>query len=811
MRHQRKYVYFGLTASILSIFTMPAVVQAAETQKSVAVGGLEEVVVTARKREETSIAAPVILSAIGANELERRQIKDMDILARSIPQVMIMDSAGGVQGGIVAIRGYASPEQNPFVDQGVSFNIDGAPIANAAVRRMGQFDAGQVEVLKGPQTLYFGKNSPGGVISLTSKNPGSHFEAGAEIGYELEAHQIRGEGYISGPVSDSLGLRLAAYGSTMRGWNRNIGPQVPPFGPAEKWGPGTKEYGVRGTAVYKPSDRFDATLKLSYSHEHDNGSISATEVFYCPLGHQQNSSVGDCSLNHTFVRADGGPYISQLETKYAPAADVLFGNGVPYNNQNQFLGTLQANWHPSDQYTLTSVSSVWDNKFHTLDNFDWTADPVNNLASTNKTKTELLTQEFRLSTSYDFPLNFMVGVHGEKSSLLYQVRSSVSNTNIPTILTPGQPPSATNPVLTRSNDHKQFGTALSEFGEATWTITKEWELSGGGRYSWETKHYHGYNLGIEQAVFGPRGSWHNFSPEATLRWRPSQDLTLFASYKTGFLSGGYNSGSGTFGTTVASDRRYDQETVKGGEAGIKANLFDNSLRVNVGGYYYKIKGLQVGTIVAIPSLGTTAQLVSNAGGAHIEGFEADATWRPSVEGLELRGSIGYNNARYDDYLTTCWVGQTQALGCNRTVAGIVGPGTTANLQQLAGTQLGFAPSVTATLGATYEWALSSNLNAQVAVDGNYSSSFWNLVTEAPAHRTPSYALLDMTAKVSSADDGWALSVIGRNITNKLFVQRSTQVPFTGSGTGTAGVGIPGDGEGTVGRGREVWIRISKKM
>src|SRR5262249_17887344 len=129
-------------------------------------GGLEEIVITARKRDETSLSSPVVVTAVGAKQLEHLAVANLDGVARLVPQLMIGAHGGAVQGGIVSMRGIAGPSDNPFGDQAVSFNVDGVAIGKSSVRRMADIDLEGIEVLKGPQALFYGKNSPGGIISI---------------------------------------------------------------------------------------------------------------------------------------------------------------------------------------------------------------------------------------------------------------------------------------------------------------------------------------------------------------------------------------------------------------------------------------------------------------------------------------------------------------------------------------------------------------------------------------------------------------------------------------------------------------------
>jgi iron complex outermembrane receptor protein len=136
-----------------------------------------EILVTARKRTETAFNVPVVLQAVGAEEMQRRSIVNVDGIARITPLVIIGDNASSAQGAPIAIRGFSGADLNPFADQPASFNIDGIQVARSTVQRLSSMDIEQVEVLKGPQTLFFGKNSPAGVISIRTADPTDTFQS----------------------------------------------------------------------------------------------------------------------------------------------------------------------------------------------------------------------------------------------------------------------------------------------------------------------------------------------------------------------------------------------------------------------------------------------------------------------------------------------------------------------------------------------------------------------------------------------------------------------------------------------------------
>lgn len=178
------------------------------------------IIVTARKRSETLLDVPVAISALSSDTLARYNVNDLNAMSSLVPNVTIVKAASGT-GASMTIRGVGSTFNDFGIDQTVSINIDGIQISRGFITNVAFFDVEQVEVLKGPQALFFGKNSPGGVVSVRSRGATKSFEAGIKAGYEFIADERYAEGYISGPLSDTLGARLAVRYAKMDGWLHN--------------------------------------------------------------------------------------------------------------------------------------------------------------------------------------------------------------------------------------------------------------------------------------------------------------------------------------------------------------------------------------------------------------------------------------------------------------------------------------------------------------------------------------------------------------------------------------------------------------
>ena len=768
-----------------------------------------DIVVTARKRDETLIAVPVTVTAITAATLSNRGINNLEGIARTIPNLFIGTSAGSLQGGALGLRGISAGDGNPFGDQALAFNIDGVQIARATPRQFQDFDVQQVEVLKGPQTLYFGKNSPGGIVVLHSGDPTDHLQAGATTSYEFNAQEIRGEAYLSGPIAPGLGARLAVFGTEMRGWVKNITTPGTLYSPDHDHSPNGHEVGGRLTLKYDDNGPFTARLKFLYGYLGNDGNFANTQRIYCPLGAGVLGGSDDCTADDRVVRASAGQRFATGGVNTVTGATIIGDplyptDGQPYTRISQYLSGLELGYKLSKDLTLSSTTGFYQTSIGTVDNVTVTdasfpfnpavgpAGPGGIIYAVQNLKIRELSEEVRLSSNFDGIFNFLVGGYYQNAKLDYVTAGAVN---------------ALNPInLYPPVDIKQDGDAYSFFGSVSLKPTSTIEISGGGRYSNESKNVsftrvfpstvsgQSFLAGYVVPTAVPNRGFHNFSPEATVNWRPTRLLTIYGSYKQGFLSGGFNpTGTGT-GVLAIPDRSYDQETIKGFEAGLKAALFQQRLRFNLAGYTYQINGLQV--TATLP--GTITQVINNAATARTTGVEADANWQAPVNGLSFRGAVAYSRARYVNFTTSpCFAGETIAEGCIVTAG--------APIQDLSGKPLVRAPEWGASIGTTYDLVMESGSVLGFSADTNYSSGYFTDALNSPSGYERGYWLLDASVRYKLAQ-GLEFAFVGRNLTNKYYFQRSGGNPLTGGAAGGV-TGVRADQVAAVSRGRELTIRL----
>lgn len=748
----------------------------------------EAIVVTARKRAEALQDVPAAITAFGAEQIERLKINGVDDLATFTPGLQSAEAAVS-SGGSISLRGVGSGSSNYLGDQAVSINIDGMQVGTLNVRKTAQIDLAQIEVLRGPQALFFGKNSPGGVISFKSADPGWASEFVAEAGVEAVSGDTYYQAIASGPILRDLAVRLVGRFTDLQGYFnlRTVpsggDPLVVP--PAVNKYPQGKEYFIRGTILFQPTDIFKLNAKLSYTHTYNRGgSITSFQRIDCPNGMPQLQPNFPCVADRDIYRGSGPVGLVTL----VPGAEPV--DGLGYRRNTQWLGTIQADLSVAPNVVATWVGGYYD--FDEVNAHDASIGPrAVLLVPYLPFKMSQFTQEFRIASDWAAPLNFTLGAFYEHRNT-YGAQDAVIA---------AFPPA---PFAIGTEETFQTQEAASLFGQLLWDITPQLELSGGVRFTAEHKDLRFLRRGVDisRNLKTRKLSFDNLSPEATLSYHATGDLLIFASYKRGFKSGGFDGGftngaiaaaaPGTFANT------YNEEIVSGVEGGLKYGT--SSLKFNLTAYRYDYKDLQVGAFDAA----TISFKVLNAAAARIQGVEADVNWRTPLDGLSLRGSAAFNDAKFREFLSGCYLGQTPALGCDRAPHPVTGAFQS---QDMAGRQINNAPRLVATGGFLYEAKITDGVGAELSFDASYSSKYSANLRQSPQDLQNAFVKLNASLRLFSINDSWQLSVVGRNLTNKFTFSASGPVTLTGSGSGTNASRL-GDESGFVSKGREFFLTLT---
>jgi iron complex outermembrane recepter protein len=812
------------TAAAAMIFTAaPAAAQPASSPVATENAEMTEIIVTARKRQESILKVPVIETAISQKQLEQYQTNDIYAVAQRVPGFVI-GTGTGAYGAQVSLRGVGTSALNPTLDQSISLVLDGLPLSQGLAYQAGMFDVGQIEVLKGPQSLFYGKNSPGGVIALRSADPTDKAELILTGGYEYRANERLGEIIVSGPVAPSLKLRLAAHYSAMDGYFKNraiapsgvytsgpltglplalggVTPKFRDFSPTEDWI-------VRGTALFNPGDVYDARLKMNFTRKSVEGDGGEGQLAFCPDG-IVGPNLGFGTLQFISpadnCKIDENVYIVDISPASMPG---IRGGGVRFQDIWQAFGSLEQNFHLPHNLTLTSVTGLYTTQQEDMISGGASGYIGPTLSADNTFYRRDLTQELRLTSDFtDIPVNFMVGG-------FYQDASAMNHERLRGNVFLGVP------ALITSAKQLMGIHAVSGFGQVIWNVTPKVEIAAGARWTHEARKLRQWNFTTGDVVTFPeiilgvhRISSDNLSPEVSVTYKPTDDLTVFGSYKQAFKSGSFNTVSPA---APGSNPSFGDEEARGGEMGIKSRWLDRRLTINLAAYRYHYSNLQVGASFIDPVSGAVAIKTVNAAAANIHGVEMEVAYSPAaLEGLSLHGAVNYNHARYGTFDNAqCFNGQTIGMGCNRVLDTTTGRFTS---QDLSNRPLVRAPDWTANFGFDYTAPIGEGWKVTVGSATTWSSRYYTNLIDQPGYRQKAYFKTDANITLSGPNDGWEVALIGKNLNDELTtgscingpIQSGVIIPGqTISGAAASGPGGQDEAFCNVDRGQEVWVRVT---
>ena len=771
--------------------------------------GLEDIVVTARKRVESAQNIPVAVTAFSSEQLERKSLTNLESIAAVTPEMVIARGSTG-SGAQLSLRGLGSNFTSIGIEQSVAVIVDGAYYGRGRVINEGFFDLGNVEVLKGPQALFFGKNATAGVVNINTANPTDKFEARVRTGYEFTAENVFGEAVVSGPITDKLSARFAVRGSKMfGGYFKNDSRDVAydtfdvasgvtfPHTATAFTDKSPKEHEIIGrlTLDWRPTERFTAILKISGTDSYSNNS-AGNIVAVCPGPFQQLDPTTRCEKDFR---------ITQTNMPFDIAASGFRGarDGRPYNDYKSYAinGNLS---YAFDNMTWSTVLNYQYNRNQFLIDTDY---EVNALSATNTFVSDYsswraLSAESRVLTSFDGPINVLLGAY-------YQHTNSYFEQNAPLFGLENSAALPSQRYIAFTKVSPTSGETVSGFGQIITKVLPRVEVTAGVRYTHETKTSSFAQVYVNPGltgIFTPNvvlpadQTFINLSPEATVTFRPTDEITVYGAYKTGYKSGGF-SNSTLFGPkTQPSDVTFGAEKAQGFEGGVKTTLLDNQLRLNLTGYSYKYSGLQIDFF----NNTTIVYVTTNAGGARVRGIELSGEWAPrTIPGFRVQTAVNYNKARYTAFQGPCYAGQTIAGGCSLLSSG------GALFQDLSGKPTANAPLWTAALGISYDRQITPKFMFGISADGRYSGSYLASGFGSPASKQQRYATLDASARLYTSDDRWELAVIGKNLTNQFIITGAYDITGTGSGTGTT-VGVPADEAASVALPRTVLMQLTWK-
>ena len=725
------------TASVIALLSgmtlaMPAVAAAADQG---AATQLEELIVTAQKREENVQAAPLSITAVTGTSLAKDRVLSLEDLAHSMTGISF--TANSPQSNEINIRGVVNTRlSSPTADQSVSTFVDDVYVGRSGNLNSAFYDVARVEVVRGPQGVLLGKNVAGGAVNIISNSPTP--ERSGKVTLTLGNYDLRQtQGFLNGALTDSLNGRFSFQTINRGGYAKDILHNVE----VEN----LDSVQARIFLAYRPTDTdLTADLIVDYSKDSNDGvnrvgiksttlpasftPWSGTRALIAAIrgGLDVRESLpiwplfkGDVAPTPQGARHETYNVIAKLDKDVMP--NVRLSSITGYRNNQSFTLYDQTGLGPANGYNVAAPLLF--------------AEPVNFNEEVSQ-----FSQELRLaSTNTDSRLDWIVGAYYQKSKVHQYNRYWGESTVLPTLS--GE---------SHWDDHgRNEDTAV--FAQLGYKVTDTLKLEVGARYTLDKKS--GFQRGIIVATGDrlnpndtapltplttnfstPYGEkWSKVTPQATLRWTPTDDMMAYATLSVGFKGGGFqNSSSNAF----AAATPYDPETVTNYEIGYKAELFDRTVRWNSAAFYMKYKDLQVQQTLS----SCLCNVISNAPGATIQGLETDLQYAPNSW---FRGwaSGSYVDATYDTFV----------------FAGVNNSGKM--MQRTPKYQAAFGAEVTTSVGS-WEDALSARL----------SYRWQGKMPWAPENTTweKAYGTLDGRITLTSPDKAWSVSVWGKNLTDELY-------------------------------------------
>lgn len=727
-----------------------------------------EIVVTANKREQNLNDVGLTVAVLSGDVLKDRQVNSLADLAQTIPSLTFSSTVSNTP--VFTLRGVGFNEASLGAYPTVSVYADEVPLTFPVLASHSAYDLERVEVLKGPQGTLFGQNATGGAINYIVAKPTGEFQAGADLSYG-RFNEVIGEGFVSGPLSDTLAARLSGRFERADGW------QISNSRPDDRNGE-VENYMGRLQLAFEPSGGMRFLLNV-------NGWVDKSE----PLASQY---IGLTPQNPILdPQVELAPF-SPLTPRAADWTD-----GTPFADNWMWQSSFRADIDLSDSLTLTSLTSYTDYKKRQGVDPDGLPDRVQQL-DLNEGDIRNFSQEIRISNGGSYDLRWVVGGNYEHSkvneSFFTAIPDSSSNATLGAVF--GYP------ITNATSSVSQKLTNFAFFGNIEYDVISNVTAKAGVRYT-EAKSsatscnadltgnpndsgafFYDILLGGAFGAYQPgdcfaindqpaavgdvqpgapgafTGSLRedNISWRVGLDWKPQPDILLYANVAKGYKAGSFATLSAFVFSQYAP---VTQESVLSYEAGLKASLLGRTLQVNGAAFYYDYKGKQLRSKFDAGPFGILDQL-QNVPKSTVKGFELEFVAQP-IPNLTLSSNFTYLDAKIDEF------------------SGINPGGVQADF---AGTDIPYTPKYQVGANVDYTFPLNDGLDGFIGSSLTFRSSTSAVIggdlnpltlvasalNGAPVFEIKDYVLVDLRAGVETSDGRWRFSAWGKNIFNEYYLQ-----------------------------------------
>ncbi|MCG8443644.1 MAG: TonB-dependent receptor [Caulobacterales bacterium] len=691
----------------------------------------DTIIVYSQKQAQSLQEVPVAVTAITAEAVEDNFVTDLSDVGFLAPNVQLQPVSTFPGFANFTVRGIGNSTSIRTLDPSVNIVQDGMVLATQIGAVLDVFDVESVEVLRGPQGIFFGRNTTGGAVLLRTAKPSEDIQMRAKGA--IGSHNLSElEAVVEGPVSDVVRAKLAVQYRQQDGLfeDNNGGFFTPaPQNPSglQPDNPRTDQSEqdsvlIKPTVTFAPNDRFDVTVFGQYFL--DTGGGTASRMF----------------------EGEGAPGTTAAHFGYAPPSD-------PYEINHDLIGDSETSaWHVIAEANLdlghgvvTSVTGFRDLSFESSLDVDGTPFPLIHFPDNDETA-EQFTQEVRYASAFSEKFDFLIGAFFMDSEMSVIERREFSG------LTAGRAHTDFNFI---QSDWTQDQRSYAVFGNANYDITPALTASAGLRYSYEEKDLDispllqcagpGFTNCQSDTRFQLDDDWSNVSPRAGVEYQASEDVLTYATWTRGFRSGNFNARASSPATIAAADPEQADQF----EVGVKSELFDRTLRANVAGFVTLYDDIQRVTNT-VDATGQPLQRLRNAASATIKGVEAEISWRPTSD-LTLQGSFGWIDPEFDEF-----------TGLDFDNDGVVTPEENARAEAL---EFDRVPNYTVFLAGDYRLPVPQVPgDVTFRAQWSYRDEFPTDVRNTPIFFQDSYDLLDMSLRYET--ENVRVALFGRNITDE---------------------------------------------
>jgi iron complex outermembrane receptor protein len=736
----------------------PAALAQTATGASAATPESGDIIVTAQRREQRLQDVPVSISVLSGDSVQRMGATNITDVIAGTAGIQSQAPAGNSGFPVYNIRGVTLLDFSYTSEASVAIYADEVYLGNAAFATQQLFDLDRVEILKGPQGTLYGRNATGGLVHYISRRPTDTMTGSALVQYG-SFHDVVLEGAISGPVSDKIRVRVAGRYNSNNGWqvNQTTGTRLASVDHA---------IGIRATVEADLSP--DVLMTLSGNYSDTEGSEDGRASFGL---RQFDTNLAD-GINAP--RCSNADILASFCYNGANFRDPNPDPRKPYSDLAQIPYAMRSTGASAKFVAdlgfakLTSITAyLWGRK---IDGIDVDAAPVSqsNLAVQYFARHRQFSQELRLGGDVG-RFNWLAGSYYYADKRFY---------------------TALFPANTLGNYTDQKINSISGFAQGTYSLTSTLNVTGGIRYTKDKKKLldlaavsggvTGTRLGTNLASFGAPLTGEINASKVTWKlgtdWHVTPGTMLFATVSTGFKTGGYNT---SFVFTRGETGPVKPETITTYEIGVKSQLIDRLLTLNLTGYYNDYADIQAAASVACapncPSPGvTTVTQYINIGSAKVYGAEMDLLLRPATD-VTIQAGAAYNHNKLTAPPTT-------------TIGGVA----------INGNRLVNTPSWS--LSGMFNWQPSlGNGNGHLVVGGDvkYQTKIFFRPDNTPLAVQGGYALVGARLGWATDNDDIRIEGYARNLFNQEYF--------------TSRTALAESAPGTWGRPREIGIRVSGRF